>query len=70
MEKEFVKCTTEHDVYVRRSRSELLILCLYVGDMLIIGSCKTKIKNFKSNLSKEFEMYDLGNILHFLGIEL
>ena len=34
-EKKFVKCTTEHGVYVRRSNNELLIICLYVDDLLI-----------------------------------
>ena len=46
-EKEFVKCTTEHGVYVRRSKSKLLILCLYVDDLLITGSCKSEIEDFK-----------------------
>ena len=68
-EKEFVKCTTEHGVYVRRSKSKLLILCLYVDDLLITGSCKSEIEDFKVDLSKEFEMSDLGEISYFLGIE-
>ena len=64
-EKEFVKCITEHGVYVRRSNSELLILCLYVDDLLITGSCKSEIEDFKGDLSKEFEMSDLGEISYF-----
>src|SRR4051812_48564738 len=68
-EKEFVKFTTEHEIYVRRSKSELLILCLYVDDLLITGSCKKEIEDFKGDLSKEFEMSDLGDISYFLGIK-
>ena len=68
-EKEFVKCKTEHGVYVRINKSELLILCLYVDDLLITGSCKKEIEDFKSDLNKEFEMSDLGDISYFLGIE-
>ena len=67
-EKKFVKCTTKHGVYVRRINSELLILCLYVDDLLITGSCKKEIEDFKGDLSKEFKMSDLGNISYFLGI--
>ena len=67
-EKEFVKCTAEHGVYVRRSNGELLILCLYVDDLLITGSCKKEIEDFKHDLSEEFEMPDLGNLSYFLGI--
>ena len=64
-----MKCTTEHGVYARRSYSELLILCLYVDDLLIIGSFKSEIEDFKGDLSKEFEMSGLGDISYFLGIE-
>ena len=69
-EKDFVKYTTEHGVYVRRSKSELLILCLYVDNLLITGSCKSEIEDFKDDLGKEFEMSDLGDISYFLDIKL
>src|SRR4051812_43791077 len=42
-DKEFVKCITEHGIYVIRSKSELLILCLYVDDLLITSTCKKEI---------------------------
>ena len=47
----------------------MLILCLYVDDLLITGSCKKEIEDFKGDLNKEFEMSDLGDISYFLGIE-
>src|SRR4051812_15894946 len=50
--REFVKCTTEHGVYVRRSKSELLILCVYVDDLLITGSCKKEIEGFKGDSAR------------------
>lgn len=37
--------------------------------MLVTGSCKKKIKDFKSDLSKEFKISDLDKISHFLGIK-
>ena len=45
------------------------ILCLYVDDLLIIDSCKKEIEDFKGDLSKEFEISDLGDISYFLDIE-
>lgn len=68
-EKEFENCSIEHVVYARRSMSELIILCLYVDNLLITGSCKKKIEDFKHDLSKEFEMSYLGNFSYFLGIK-
>lgn len=56
-------------MHVREIKSELLILCFHVDDLLIIGSCKKEIEYFKHDLSKEFEMLDLRNISYFLGIE-
>lgn len=64
-----MKCTTEHGVYVKRSKSELLMLCLYVDDLLLTDNCKKEIEDFKYDLSNEFEMSNLGNISYFLGIE-
>ena len=64
-----MKCTTEYGVYVRKSNSGLLILCLYVNDLLITGNCKKEIEDFKGDLIKEFRMSDLGDISYFLGIE-
>ena len=64
-----MKWKSEHGVYVRIRKSELLIICLYVDDLLITGSCKKEIEDFKGDLNKEFEMLDLGDISYFLGIE-
>ena len=64
-----MKCATEHGVYLRRSNSVLLILCLYVDGLLITGNYKKKIKDLKGDLNKEFEMSDLGEISYFPGIE-
>jgi hypothetical protein len=66
----FLKCTTEHGVYVKKSSSDnLIILCLYVDDLLITGSDENEISDFKVELMREFEMTDLGHISYFLGIE-
>ncbi|XP_050876989.1 uncharacterized mitochondrial protein AtMg00810-like [Lathyrus oleraceus] len=67
--KEFIECTTKHEVYVRRSMSELIKLYLYVDDLFTTSSCKKEIEEFKDDMSKEFEISDLGNILYFLSIE-
>lgn len=55
-----MKCATEHGVYVRRSnKNELIIICLYVEDLLITGSCKKEIEDFKLDLKMEFKIIDL-----------
>jgi hypothetical protein len=64
----FIICTSEHKVYVKGSSSDdLIILCLYADDLLIARSNKDILKKFKSNIVREFEMSDVGDLSYFLG---
>ncbi|RDX67657.1 Copia protein, partial [Mucuna pruriens] len=69
----FKKCTSKHGVYVKcwkdSMKSEKLLVCLYVDDLLIIGSYKEAIIGLERQLMNEFEMSDLGLLSYFLGIE-
>ena len=47
-----------------------LIFLLYVDDILLTGSSTTLVSIFIQLVSFEFKMKDLGQIHHFLGIEL
>lgn len=47
-----------------------LTVLVYVDDLLISGNCSTAISAFKSYLSDEFHMKDLGVLKYFLGIEV
>lgn len=50
-------------------RSNLLIVCLYVDDLLVTASSEPEITSFKQSMMREFEMTDLGELSYFLGIE-
>nr|GEV58927.1 retrotransposon protein, putative, Ty1-copia subclass [Tanacetum cinerariifolium] len=47
-------------VYVKDTSSGYVILCLYVGDMLIVGSNDKMIKSTKHMLKLQFDMKDMG----------
>ena len=49
---------------------EFIIFLLYVDDMLIIGRDTSKIDKLKKELSKSFEMKDLGFASQILGIKI
>jgi hypothetical protein len=51
------------------NHEEIIILCLYVDDLLITGSNKVVLEKFKTDIMKEFEMTDLGELSYFLGME-
>ena len=52
------------------SKAEFVILLLYVDDILIASNNKSKVEKLKSELSREFEMKDLGAAKRILGIEI
>ncbi|XP_050878057.1 uncharacterized mitochondrial protein AtMg00810-like [Lathyrus oleraceus] len=48
----------------------MILVCIYVDDILLTGSCSDGITKFKKVLMNEFEMIDLGNMVYFLVIEI
>ncbi|XP_058726096.1 uncharacterized mitochondrial protein AtMg00810-like [Vicia villosa] len=67
----FRKCEMEYGVYVQyTSKGNMILVCLYVDDIVLIGSCSDEIVKFKKVLMNEFEMTDLGNMVYLLGKEI
>ena len=50
--------------------NSLLILILYVDDMLLAGTNIDEIANLKSKLNENFDMKDLGDASHILGMRI
>ena len=57
-------------VYVKSNEHDHVIVCLYVDDMLIIGSNINIIKKTKQMLANKFEMKDMGVTDVILGIKI
>ncbi|GAA0166023.1 hypothetical protein LIER_40106 [Lithospermum erythrorhizon] len=67
----FRRTQVDHYVYVKEfCNGEFIILLLYVDDMLLVRKDIKKIVDLKENLSKDFEMKDLGHVSHILGMEI
>ena len=62
---EYDKC-----VYVKARPEGYVIVCLYVDDMLIIGSNDNIIKATKRMLNKQFDMKDMGVADVILGMKI
>jgi len=61
----------DHCVYLRRLQDgSYIYLLLYVHDMLIAAKSQVDIDRLKAQLSKEFEMKDLGEAKKILGMEI
>ncbi|GJY29456.1 retrotransposon protein, putative, ty1-copia subclass, partial [Tanacetum coccineum] len=57
-------------VYVKDTSSGYVILCLYVDDMLIVGSNDKIIRSTKDMLKSNFDMKDMGLADVILGIKI
>lgn len=55
-------------LYIFGKGIEVVYLLLYVDDLILFGKTLKKIIPIKQSISDEFEMKDMGDIRHFLGI--
>lgn len=49
---------------------EMLLVCLYVDDIIYMGTSSRLVENFKKQMMNRFEMTDLGLLHYFLGLEI
>jgi hypothetical protein len=66
----FIVNEVDKCVYYRYGGGEGVILCLYVDDILILGTSLEVIKETKGFLTNNFEMKDLGEADVILNIKL
>ena len=66
----FVRCKSDHNVYLKLIHGYLMIIFLYVDDLLIIGSSKKEISSLKDAMNHAFSMSDLRLLSQFLGLEI
>ena len=57
-------------IYVKNTTHGYVILCLYVDDMLIIGSDDKIIRSTKDMLKSRFDMKDMGLADVILGVKI
>ena len=58
-------------MYVKKSGThDFLIACLYVDDLIYVGTNADMVEDFKNSMKEEFEMTDLGLMKYFLGIQV
>jgi transposase InsO family protein len=64
----FVRSSADPCLYIDVKRC--LYITIWVDDLLIVGKHGSDIANVKAQLSREFEMKDLGELEHFLGMRI
>nr|CAE05707.2 OSJNBb0065J09.3 [Oryza sativa Japonica Group] len=66
----YKQCNGDHTLFYRHRGKKIAILAVYVDDIIITGDDTQEIAQLKENISKEFEVKDLGQLKYFLGIEI
>jgi hypothetical protein len=66
----FRRCASEQAVYIRGEGQNTIILGVYVDDLVVTGADPAEINEFKKQMTSEFEMFDLGLLSYYLGIEV
>ena len=67
----FQRSIYEPSLYVKREGTRyFLVICLYVDDLIYMGTNKKLVEDFKKAILKEFEMTDLGLMKYFLGFQV
>ena len=66
----FIRSEYDHCEYFKSFNGIFIILALYVDDMLIASKSMEEINRLKAQLSRTFDMKDLGAAKHILGMEI
>ncbi|KAE8663053.1 hypothetical protein F3Y22_tig00113123pilonHSYRG00166 [Hibiscus syriacus] len=60
----------DSNLFVKANEGKLAIVLVYVDDLIITGDDEAEILQTKENLSVRFQMNELGQLKHFLGLEV
>jgi transposase InsO family protein len=66
----FTALASDHCIYMARDDQLVTFIVLYVDDLLLISNSLTQLTDVKRNLSKSFEMTDLGEVQYILGLQI
>lgn len=68
LKKGFWKCP--YKLHKTDNRGKMLMVYLYVYDLIYTGNDRAMFENFNKSMMFEFDMFDLGMLHYFLGIEV
>lgn len=67
---EFMKCTKESETCQKKEKEELVIVVKYFDDLFVTRTSLIVIKQFKDDMSRRFEMSNLGKLTYYFSIEV
>lgn len=66
----YLVTSADSSLFIKAKGGKLAIVLVYVDDLIITGNYDEEILQIKENFSVRFQMKDLGELKHFLGLEI
>jgi hypothetical protein len=66
----FTRLKCEHCIYYHKTEQGILLIAIHIDDFLTVGSNKTIIADFKTQLCTKWSISDLGDVCFCLGIAI
>jgi transposase InsO family protein len=66
----FKVAPSDSSLFIKSKKGRLAIVLVYVDDLIITGDNIEEIQGIRENLSIRFQMKELGELKHFLGLEV
>ena len=66
----FKVALSNSSLFMKSKDGRLAIVLVYVDDLIITGDYSEEIQRTRENLSVRFQMKELGELKHFLGLEV
>ncbi len=65
-----MRSDADFSVYVAQVGDVKFFIVIYIDDLILVCNNKDKLLQVKEELSRKFEMKDLGDLHFFLGMEV
>lgn len=66
----YVSSRTNASLFIKKDFKVHVLVLLYVNNKIITGNDEQEIYKLKDELAIRFEMKNLGNLRHFLGLDI
>ncbi|KMQ86061.1 retrovirus-related pol polyprotein from transposon tnt 1-94 [Lasius niger] len=66
----FMQGEADSCLFAKQENENLILLAVYVDDMLVTGNSRKFIQDTMQTLGKQFDVIDLGEVKHYVGIEV
>ncbi|XP_070014164.1 uncharacterized mitochondrial protein AtMg00810-like [Nicotiana sylvestris] len=67
----FTHCLHEYALYLKvHTNGNILLVCLYIDGLIFMGNNPSLFEAFNKDMSREFEMTDIGLMSYYLGLEV